>query len=117
MTTTMTDTLTTVADATLKLCEVLEAGYIRWSPDSKFPPKYTISAGKKYLKIVQSSTGNDRSVHAFVDKITGQVYKAATWQAPAKGARYNLLESPEACYEAAGKPLAWAGNYLYRQPY
>jgi hypothetical protein len=46
MTTTMTDTLTTVADATLKLCEVLEAGYIRWSPDSKFPPKYTISAGK-----------------------------------------------------------------------
>jgi len=115
MSTTMTDTTTAVTTATLKLCEVLEAGYIRWSPDSKFPPKYTISAGRKYLKIVQSSTGNDLSVHAFVDKITGQVYKAATWQTPAKGARYNLLESPEACYEAAGKPLAWAGNYLYRR--
>ena len=52
---------------------------------------FTVKTGKKYYKIVQMEfdTFQDRneyregSVHAFVDKQTGQVYKPASWQAPA----------------------------------
>jgi hypothetical protein len=52
-----------------------------------------------------------RSVHAFVDKKTGDVFKPASFKAPAKIVRYNLLriESREQCFERAD----WAGGYLY----
>ena len=52
-----------------------------------------------------------RSVHAFVDKKTGEVYKPASFKAPAKHVRYNLLSeiSREECYARAD----WAGGYLY----
>jgi len=33
-----------------------------------------------------------QSVDAFVDKNTGDVYKPASWNAPAKGVRYNLFD-------------------------
>ena len=44
-----------------------------------------------------------RSVHAFVDKKTGEVYKPASFKAPAKIVRYNLLmiESRKECFERA----------------
>ena len=59
---------------------------------------FKIKTGKKYYKIVQMNfdTFQDRneyregSVHAFVDKKTGQVYKPASWQAPAKHVRFDL---------------------------
>ena len=52
-----------------------------------------------------------KSVHAFVDKKTGEVFKPASFKAPAKIVRYNLLsiESREECFERAD----WAGGYLY----
>ena len=74
--------------------------------------EFYIESGRKYYKIVhQSGNGGSRSVHAFVDKKTGDVYKSATWKAPAKGVRYNLLDesSREECYRRAD----WAGGYLY----
>jgi hypothetical protein len=30
--------------------------------------------------------------HAFVDMNDGSVYKSASWSAPAKGVRYNLMD-------------------------
>ena len=59
---------------------------------------FKIKTGKKFYKIVQMNfdTFQNRneyregSVHAFVDKKTGQVYKPASWQAPAKHVRYDL---------------------------
>ena len=45
--------------------------------------------GRKYHKIIMVANGS-RSVHAFVDKKTGEVYKSASWKAPAKGVRYDL---------------------------
>ena len=74
--------------------------------------EFCIESGRKYYKIIhQSGAGGSRSVHAFVNKKTGEVYKPATWQAPAKGVRYNLLDesSREECYSRAD----WAGAYLY----
>jgi hypothetical protein len=73
-------------------------------------PPYTFEAlkpGRVYTKIV-SSQG---SVHAFVDNL-GQVYKAESFNKPAKGVRFATVEQALA---AAGlnARLAFAGGYLY----
>ncbi len=72
--------------------------------------KFYIEEGGKYQKIGMD-TGNELSVHDFVDKKTGEVYKPASFKSPAKIVRYNLLsiESREKCFERAD----WAGGYLY----
>ena len=53
-----------------------------------------------------------RSAHAFVDKKSGDVYKAASWKAPAKHVRFNLciISDREWLLENAD----WAGGYLYK---
>jgi hypothetical protein len=72
---------------------------------------YVIESGRKYHKIILIDGGGGRSVHAFVDKKTGEVYKSASWKAPAKGVRYDLriIEQREWLLENAD----WAGSYLY----
>ena len=71
---------------------------------------FTFESGKKYHKIIMND-GHQRSSHAFVDKKTGEVYKSASWKAPAKGVRYDLriIEQREWLFEHAD----WAGGYLY----
>lgn len=72
--------------------------------------EYFLESGRKYYKLVHRTSGSN-SVHCFIDKKTGEVYKSASWKAPAKGVRYNLLDdsSREECYARAD----WAGGYLY----
>ena len=52
--------------------------------------------GKRYIKIssgyIEEGKLVSESVDAFVDKNTGDVYKPASWNAPAKGVRYNLFD-------------------------
>ena len=52
--------------------------------------KFVVESGRKYHKIVQTDKSGSQSVHAFVDKKTGELYKAASFKAPAKGVRYDL---------------------------
>jgi hypothetical protein len=68
--------------------------------------------GKKYHKIVMNAAGS-RSVHAFVDKKTGEVYKSASWKSPAKGVRFDLriIEQREWLLQHA----TWHGGYLYKR--
>ena len=75
------------------------------------PIDYVIESGKKYHKIVMIDSGSSRSVHAFVDKKTGEVYKSASWKSPAKGVRYDLrlIADREWLLENAD----WSGGYLY----
>ena len=75
------------------------------------PINYVIESGKKYHKVIFVDGGGSRSVHCFVDKMTGDVYKSASWKAPAKGVRYALLDdnSREQCYATCD----WSGGYLY----
>ena len=83
--------------------------------------KFKVKTGKKYYKIVQMEfdTFQDRneyragSVHAFVDKQTGQVYKPASWQAPAKHVRYDLRIIREREFLFNPDNTTWAGGYLY----
>jgi len=72
---------------------------------------YVIESGKKYHKIIMIDGGGNRSVHAFVDRKTGELYKSASWKSPAKGVRYDLR-----IIEQREQVLAncdWAGGYLY----
>ena len=71
---------------------------------------FTIESGRKYHKIIMNAAGQ-RSCHAFVDKKTGSLLKSASWKAPAKGERFNLLliKDREWLLENAD----WSGQYLY----
>jgi len=73
--------------------------------------KFTIEEGRKYLKIMQTDTSGGRAVHAFVDKKTGELYKAASFKSPAKGVRFDLrlIKDREFVLENCD----WAGGYLY----
>jgi len=82
---------------------------------------FKIKTGKKFYKIVQMNfdTFQNRneyregSVHAFVDKQTGQVYKPASWQAPAKHVRFDLRIIREREFLFNSNNTGWAGGYLY----
>ena len=75
--------------------------------DYEFYPE----TGRKYHKIIMVANGSC-SVHAFIDKKTGEVYKSASWKSPAKGVRYDLrlISDREWLLENAD----WAGGYLYK---
>jgi len=95
-----------VYSLTDKLCQILKANY--YMNGSTLDYDFIIEPGRKYLKVVMVS--NQRSVHAFVDAETGDLYKAASWRAPAKGVRYNLIND----MNILRKNADWAGSYLYR---
>ena len=74
--------------------------------------KFYIETGRKYHKIVMETEQQSKSVHAFVDKKTGELYKAASYKAPAKGVRFDLRIIEER--EMVFKNCDWAGGYLYK---
>ena len=92
------------------LCEALMQHFQSSHPNSD-PYKFYIESGRKYHKLIMETNGNSRSVHAFVDKNSGAVYKPASFKAPAKHIRFNLLDdnSRENMFERCD----WAGGYLY----
>lgn len=82
--------------------------------------------GRKYIKIVMQEYQEyneyypnrevgyrDGSVHAFVDKKTGDVYKPAGYNKPAKHVRYNLMNWDHRKFLLNPKCVDWAGGYLY----
>ena len=75
------------------------------------PIDYVIESGKKYHKVIFIDGGGSRSVHAFIDKQTGEVYKSASWKAPAKGVRYDLRLIADREYLLQNAD--WSGGYLY----
>ena len=73
---------------------------------------FTFESGRKYHKVIMNAHGS-QSVHAFIDKKTGEVYKSASWKSPAKGVRYDLrlIKDREWLFENAD----WSGGYLYQR--
>ena len=103
---------------TLMLCDALvdnfksrNRGELAGRPAPVY--KFYIEEGRKYHKIIMETDSGSRSVHAFVDKKSGDVYKAASFKAPAKGIRFNLciISDREWLLENAD----WAGGYLYKR--
>jgi len=110
-----------IREYTLMLCDALEMNFKqrnhgvvagREAPEYKF----VIESGRKYHKIIMEVPNTNRppsrSVHAFIDMKTGEVYKPASFKAPAKHVRFNLLliNDREWLLENAD----WAGGYLYK---
>ena len=81
--------------------------------------KFRYYEGKKYIKVVREEYDerNDRwrdtTVHAFVDRKTGDVYKPASWKAPAKHVRFNLSDDLDRQNLHDPNFVGWAGGYLY----
>ena len=82
---------------------------------------FVIKNGRKYYKIMQREfdTFQDRnewregSVHAFVDKNTGEVFKPASYNAPAKHVRYDLRVINDRAKLHDPRYTGWSGGYLY----
>ena len=91
-----------VEERVYKLTEYIKQDYNKYGYKSDF--NVTVSKGRKYYKVL-----TDNSVHCFVDVKNGDVYKAASYNKPAKHVRYNLLQDPQACYNKCD----WSGGYLY----
>ena len=87
--------------------------------------KFTFKTGKKFHKVyfLQYEEANEYynrkagytagSVHCFIDKQTGEVYKPASWKAPAKHVRFDLRLIKDREFLFNWKNLSWAGGHLY----
>lgn len=66
--------------------------------------QYSVVKGSKYYKIVKQvpNDPHSRSAFGFVDATTGDIYKAASWSAPAKHARGNVADWEKSMTKAAG---------------
>ena len=95
----------------LMLCDALLDNFKGKNNRRSDDYKFYIESGRKYHKIVMETGAGSRSVHAFVDKKTGDLYKPASFKAPAKHVRFNLciINDREWLLENAD----WAGGYLY----
>ena len=85
---------------------------------------FKVYSGKRYYKIVQQEFETweksryygqyrDSSVHCFVDKETGDVYKPASWSAPAKHIRFTFQNVDHLKFLLNPDNVGWAGGYLY----
>lgn len=125
-----------ITKACLLLCEALRQNYIEYSIKShqkfihdadtyEYHQKkisdlkdgicdvdfLLIGTGRRYHKIIMVDSHGHRSVHCFVDKHNGDLYKAASWKAPAEHVRGNLMNDNSR--EMILSKCDWAGSYLY----
>ncbi len=83
--------------------------------------KFDYKVGKKFIKVfnLQYDTFQNRneyragSVTAFIDKNTGEVYKPASWKAPAKHVRFDLRLIKDREFLLNPKNCSWTGGHLY----
>ena len=68
----------------LMLCDALIENFKSRNNGKTDGYKFYIESGRKYHKVIMETGGSSRSVHAFIDKKTGDVYKPASFKAPAK---------------------------------
>ena len=70
-----------------------------------------LKSGKRFDKLAMVRADEPkkaRSAHAFIERATGDIYKAAGWNAPAKGARASIFNT------ASYKRFDPHGGWLYR---
>ena len=70
--------------------------------------KFEIRDGSKYYQQYR-----DSSVHSFVDKETGDVFKPASWNRPAKHVRFTFQKPEHVKFLLDSRNVDWAGGYLY----
>ena len=91
-------------------CQLIQA--LQFDYDNEYPSNgnyhFMLTTGRKYHKIVNDNGGG---VHCFIDKQTGEVYKPASYNKPAKHVRYDMRISEERNIMLS--QADWAGSYLY----
>ena len=87
--------------------------------------KFTFKTGKKFHKVYfleykekcdyynRPAGYSAGSVHAFIDIQTGEVYKPASWKAPAKHVRFDLRLIQDREFLFNPNNIDWAGGHLY----
>ena len=87
--------------------------------------KFVFKTGKKFHKVyfLQYEEANEYynrkagytsgSVHCFIDKNTGEVYKPASWKAPAKIVRFDLRLITDREFLFNPNNISWSGGHLY----
>ena len=87
--------------------------------------KFVFKTGKKFHKVyfLEYQDANEYynrkagytagSVHCFIDKQTGEVYKPASWKAPAKHVRFDLRLIQDREFLFNSNNIDWAGGHLY----
>ena len=85
----------------------------KWPKTGHYRSDYYSTTGKRYWKIcygmgdsyIERTT--QQSVYGFVDKTTGDLYKAASWRQPAKHIRGNINDPSglDACDEYSVRGL------------
>ena len=90
-------------------CRSLEQNYQLRYPNSNTSVTFTMQFGRKYIKVIQDNS----SVHSFIDKKTGEVYKPASWRGPTKIVRFDLrlIKDRENLHDP--RFTDWAGGHLY----
>ena len=76
-----------LAVALIGLKDLIVADYAKFLKDLNYSEdKFGVEfdEGKKYVKIVTISGGGSRSVYCFVEKENGNIWRAASWKAPAR---------------------------------
>lgn len=78
------------------------------------PDKVEVEEGSKFYKVVKVNIGRNgeegqRSVHCFVSKANGDIYKAATFKQPAKHVRGSIFD---ANYSYGKGVTIYGGSYL-----
>ena len=120
---------TRVKDWTQTYAETVTENYRNYHEQSGYQDRenlmyFKVKTGKRYYKVVQMEFDTfknrneyrESSVHSFVDRKTGQVYKPASCNAPAKHVRFDMRIIKEREFLHNSKNLGvtgWAGGYLY----
>lgn len=97
--------MTTIEDFVKRLNEEAAADPFIVSLDRVANPVYTIDPnGKKYTRIVKDG----ESVWGFIERATGDIFKAKGWKGPAKHARGNIATA------VYGRNYTWTGPAYLR---
>ena len=87
--------------------------------------KFVFKTGKKFHKVYfleyqeaseyygTKAGYKSGSVHCFIDRQTGEVYKPASWKAPAKHVRFDLRLIQDREFLFNPNNIDWAGGHLY----
>lgn len=75
--------------------------------------KVVARKASKYYRVENNEMGKAGSIHAFIEISTGDIFKPASFKAPAKGARGNVTDQRYLDY-VAKYPDAYYGGHLYK---
>lgn len=119
-----TSELTAIVDCLLDALRYSERERMR-ECGSRLGSGYIALYGPKFVKIVSTEAGDEtkqRSVHAFVERSTGNLIKAAGWSQPqrdkgrALAVRYRMADPrvlEQLLAAIRDDPQAFTGGYLY----